>query len=145
MQRCRMAPRQHCERNTGASMIRDYRPLGRYFRALTTDSATLSFQEIEHILGATLQNVARRSKTFWQNSNPARLEPDGHWWTYEWMNAGRFCAPISILPSMRAYFRSTVSTTSEYELLCDIPSVGSSTVKCCHSLIVQPTNHRARQ
>jgi hypothetical protein len=69
-------------------MTRDYRPLGRYFRALTTDSITLSFQEIERILGAKLQGVARRSKTFWQNSNPARPQPDGHWWAYEWMNAG---------------------------------------------------------
>lgn len=69
-------------------MFRDYRRLGRYFRSLTADSVTLSFQEIESILGAGLQGVARRSKTFWQNSNPARPELDGHWWAYEWMNAG---------------------------------------------------------
>ncbi|MCT7294605.1 winged helix-turn-helix domain-containing protein [Ralstonia sp. CHL-2022] len=77
------------EGRTGAKPItRDYRALGRFFRALDGDEVTMNFTDIEEILDAPLQPVARRDETFWQNSDPFLPNPDGHKWAHEWMRAG---------------------------------------------------------
>lgn len=72
----------------GRSIVRDYRALGQYFRGLNVDVVTLHFTEIEEILNAPLPPVARRSDTFWQNSDPFLPKDDGHKWAHEWMKAG---------------------------------------------------------
>lgn len=83
-----LAPPSHGARATAKSILRDYRALGRFFRALTVDEVTLRFTDIEEILDAPLQPVARRDETFWQNSDPFLPNPDGHKWAHEWMKAG---------------------------------------------------------
>ncbi|MDA3669883.1 HNH endonuclease [Burkholderia cenocepacia] len=75
-------------RTKGRSIVRDYRALGQYFRGLNVDVVTLHFTEIEEILNAPLPPVARRSDTFWQNSDPFLPKPDGHKWAHAWMKAG---------------------------------------------------------
>lgn len=70
------------------SIMRDYGALGRFFRALECHEVTLHFTDIEEILDAPLQPVARRSETFWQNSDPFLPNPDGHKWAHEWVKAG---------------------------------------------------------
>ncbi|MGG2041265.1 hypothetical protein [Burkholderia gladioli] len=62
--------------------------LGSYFRALKVDEVTLRFSDIEEILNAPLQPVARRHDAFWQNSDPLLPKPDGHEWAHEWLRAG---------------------------------------------------------
>ncbi|RQQ88755.1 HNH endonuclease [Burkholderia stagnalis] len=39
-------------------------------------------------MDAPLPPVARRSDTFWQNSDPLLPKADGHKWAHEWMKAG---------------------------------------------------------
>ncbi|WP_244127334.1 HNH endonuclease [Burkholderia gladioli] len=75
-------------RTKGTSIVRDYRALGQYFRGLDVDVVTLHFTDIEEILNAPLPPVARRSDTFWQNSDPFLPKDDGHKWAHEWMRAG---------------------------------------------------------
>ncbi|KUZ97533.1 hypothetical protein WI40_14750 [Burkholderia ubonensis] len=75
-------------RPKGKSIVRDYRALGQYFRGLNVDVVTLHFMDIEEILDAQLPPVARRSDTFWQNSDPFLPKDDGHKWAHEWMKAG---------------------------------------------------------
>jgi hypothetical protein len=83
-----LAPPSHVARTKAKPIVRDYRALGRFFRALKGDEVILRFTDIEEILNAPLQPVARRDETFWQNSDPFLPTPDGHRWAHEWMKAG---------------------------------------------------------
>ena len=59
---------------------RKYDPLTRYLAALTTDEVTLTFGEIEAILGAPLPRSARL-REWWANSA-------GSTWARAWLSAG---------------------------------------------------------
>ncbi|KVF23171.1 hypothetical protein WJ07_16905 [Burkholderia vietnamiensis] len=83
-----LAPSSSGVRAPQKSVVRDYRALGRLFRSLDVDEVTLHFTDIEEILDAPLPPVARRSDTFWQNSDPFLPKPDGHKWAHAWMKAG---------------------------------------------------------
>ncbi|WP_244125406.1 HNH endonuclease [Burkholderia gladioli] len=82
------APPSHAARTKTTPIVRHYRALGRFFRSLKGDEVTLCFTDVEEILDAPLQSVARRDETFWQNSDPFLPNPDGHKWAHEWMKAG---------------------------------------------------------
>ncbi|WP_242449028.1 HNH endonuclease [Burkholderia metallica] len=83
-----LAPSSSGVRAPQKSIVRDYRALGRFFRSLDVSDVTLHFTDIEEILDAPLPPVARRSDTFWQNSDPFLPKPDGHKWAHTWMKAG---------------------------------------------------------
>ncbi|MCT7325023.1 HNH endonuclease [Ralstonia mojiangensis] len=83
-----LASPSHAAHAKAKPIVRDYRALGRFFRALKGDEVTLHFTDIEEILDGPLQSVARRDEIFWQNSDPFLPKPDGHKWAHEWMKAG---------------------------------------------------------
>lgn len=59
-----------------------YRPLGDYLRLRDSATITMTFEEIERILGASLPPSARNHGAFWANSGQT------HVWATEWMSAG---------------------------------------------------------
>ena len=61
---------------------RKYVPLTRYLAALAVDAVTLTFSEIEAIIGAPLPPSARRS-TFWTSRSP-RLRAAPPWVQAGW-------------------------------------------------------------
>lgn len=112
-----LAPRAYTSHRKAKPVDRDYRALGRYFRALEGNEVRMRFVDIEEILGARLPPVARRSKTAWQNSDPLLPKPDGHKWAHEWVKAGWWKTEVNIQQETvvfeRAEDRSPVSLLAD--------------------------------
>lgn len=61
-----------------------YTPLTEYLRGSDGAEVSLSFREIERIIGAALPDSARKHQAWWANSRTA----DSHTWAHEWLAAG---------------------------------------------------------
>ena len=63
-----------------------YEPLEIHLRAVTrgTKEVTLSFGEIEHILGAALPASAKSHRAWWGNQKDDKTRPQAH----AWLSAG---------------------------------------------------------
>jgi len=59
-----------------------YAPLGDYLRGIAQNAVTLSYQQIEEIIGASLPPSAHNHGVFWANAGGT------HVWAVEWMAAG---------------------------------------------------------
>ncbi|MFP3637427.1 HNH endonuclease [Paraburkholderia sp. SIMBA_054] len=62
-----------------------YRPLGDYLKAVTVNEISLTFGEIEGLLGQLLPPSARRHDAWWENSGPG---DKSHVHARVWMDAG---------------------------------------------------------
>jgi len=63
--------------------MRKYDALKPFFESLTGNEVTLTFADIETVLGFKLPSSAHEHNSWWANSKTA-----SHWWTHHWMRAG---------------------------------------------------------
>lgn len=82
----------HCRPGLGGKMAK-YDPLSRYLDSKSNSSLTLTFPEIEAIIGARLPPSARAQKEWWW-SDPVPESPQVQ--CRAWVHSGYFTAVISL-------------------------------------------------
>jgi hypothetical protein len=75
-----------------------YEPLGEYLRKQTTKRATLSFKDVEGIIGDALPDSARNHRAWWAN-DPKHVEAKA------WLDAGWKSASVSLMEERVVFFR----------------------------------------
>jgi len=65
-----------------------YAPLAKYLAAQKANTASLSFDQVERILGRPLPPSARKHRAWWANSSV----PTTHYWSALWAEVGWECA-----------------------------------------------------
>ena len=93
-----------------------YEPLKRYLEATGETSVSLSFEQIEQILGSPLPASARKHPAWWSNS------PAGHVNAQAWLDAGYHSEQVD-LAGARLVFARRVPTVQEL-----FPGVGEAPI-----------------
>ena len=81
-----------------------YTRLHGYLKALQTDSVSLSFVDLESVLGAPLPDSARKHRAWWSNG--------GHGHASAWLDAGFRVSSVELVNSVVSFARVAGSGTS---------------------------------
>lgn len=86
-------------------MEKKYIPLANYFDVALQQEITLSFSELENIMGQALPNAAYLNRSWWKKTKP----PLSHY--LSWTNAGYYVIDIKLGTSV-TFSRTQIKTTS---------------------------------
>lgn len=86
-------------------MEKKYIPLANYFDIATQQEITLSFSELENIMGQALPNAAYLNRSWWKKTKP----PLSHF--LSWTNAGYYVIDVK-LGTKVTFSRTQIKTTS---------------------------------
>ncbi len=102
-----------------------YLSLGEYLLTCKKDSISLSFVELEEILGFPLPNSARKFRTWWSN-NRTHLHAETGWLSFGWrvsnINLETRSVQFNRMEKLRLYQPSTA--TKEANLKIALPTIG---------------------
>ncbi|MFJ7370836.1 GNAT family N-acetyltransferase [Lysinibacillus sp. NPDC098008] len=93
-------------------MEKKYIPLANYFEVASQQEITLSFNELENIMGQSLPNAAYLNKSWWKKTKP----PLSHY--LSWTNAGYYVIEVKLGTSVtfsRTQMKSSENDTSNNE------------------------------
>ncbi len=83
-----------------------YDPLKRYLEAAREPSVSLSFEQIEQILGSALPASARKHPAWWSNS------PAGHVNAQAWLDVGYFSEQLDLAHERLVFARRPVEAAA---------------------------------
>lgn len=86
-------------------MEKKYIPLANYFEVALQQEITLSFSELENIMGQALPNAAYLNRSWWKKTKP----PLSHY--LSWTNAGYYVIDVKLGTSV-SFSRTQMKTTS---------------------------------